>query len=92
VSGVAGKGISDIQVGQGSFMKTVSFGYPFDSGSKTVFGRIGYGSLVLFWILAFGPGALVRYGPGEKLKAVKNTFDRLVNRRRSGERELLLHD
>ena len=56
VSGVAGRGFSDVvQVGSGSFVRTIGIQYPFDD-RKTYFARFGNAILILFWIFVFVPG------------------------------------
>jgi hypothetical protein len=58
VSGVAGHGFSDVvQVGSGSFVRTIGIQYPFDD-QKTYFARFGDSVLILLWILLFVPGQI----------------------------------
>jgi hypothetical protein len=58
VSGVAGRGFSDVvQVGSGSFVRTIGIEYPFDD-RKTNFARFGDAILILFWIFVFVPGQI----------------------------------
>ena len=55
VSGVAGSGFNDVvQVGSGSFVRTIGIQYPFDH-QKTSFARWGnpFLILILFWCLVF---------------------------------------
>jgi hypothetical protein len=55
VSGVAGRGFNDVvQVGSGSFVRTIGIQYPFDD-RKTYFARFGDTILILFWIFVFVP-------------------------------------
>jgi hypothetical protein len=56
VSGVAGNGFNDVvQVGSGSFVRTIGIQYPFND-QKTPFARWGNSFLILFWLLVFFPG------------------------------------
>ena len=59
VSGVAGRGFNDVvQVGSGSFVRTIGIQYPFND-QKTIFARLGDSFLILFWIFVFVlPGQL----------------------------------
>ena len=58
VSGVAGRGFNDVvQVGSGSFVRTIGIQYPFDD-QKTYFARFGDTILILFWIFVFVPGQI----------------------------------
>jgi len=58
VSGVAGRGFNDVvQVGSGSFVRTIGIQYPFDD-QKTYFARFGDTILILFWIFVFVPGRI----------------------------------
>lgn len=58
VSGVAGRGFNDIvQVGSGSFVRTIGIQYPFND-RKTNFARFGDIFLILFWIFVFVPGQI----------------------------------
>jgi hypothetical protein len=58
VSGVAGRGFNDVvQVGSGSFVRTIGIQYPFDD-QKTFFARLGPSFLILFWVLVFVPGQI----------------------------------
>lgn len=58
VSGVAGRGFNDVvQVGSGSFVRTIGIQYPFDD-QKTYFARFGDAILFLFWIIVFVPGRI----------------------------------
>jgi hypothetical protein len=60
VSGVAGRGFNDVvQVGSGSFVRTIGIQYPFDD-QKTYFARFGDTILILFWIFVFVPGQINR--------------------------------
>ena len=55
VSGVAGRGFNDVvQVGSGSFVRTIGIEYPFND-QKTYFGRFGDSILILFWFFVFVP-------------------------------------
>ena len=56
MSGVAGRGFNDVvQVGSGSFVRTIGIQYPFDN-KKTYFARFGNAVLILFWVFVLGPG------------------------------------
>ena len=58
VSGVAGRGFNDVvQVGSGSFVRTIGIQYPFND-QKTYFARFGDTFLVLFWIFVFVQGRI----------------------------------
>jgi len=58
VSGVAGRGFNDVvQVGSGSFVRTIGIQYPFND-QKTTFARLGDSFLILFWIFVFVPGQI----------------------------------
>jgi len=58
VSGVAGRGFSDVvQVGSGSFVRTIGIQYPFND-QKTYFARFGDSVLTLFWIFLLVPGQI----------------------------------
>ena len=58
VSGVAGGGFNDVvQVGSGSFVRTIGIQYPFDD-RKTSFARFGDIILILFWIFVLVPGQI----------------------------------
>ena len=58
VSGVAGRGFNDVvQVGSGSFVRTIGIQYPFDD-RKSYFARFGNTILILFWIFVFVPGQI----------------------------------
>jgi apolipoprotein N-acyltransferase len=58
VSGVAGRGFNDVvQVGSGSFVRTIGIQYPFND-QKTLFARFGDSVLILFWIFVFVPGQI----------------------------------
>ncbi|KAF8633009.1 hypothetical protein AX15_001606 [Amanita polypyramis BW_CC] len=54
VSGVAGKGMNDVQqVGSGSWIRTVGVDYPHRE-SRTVYATYGGYNLVLFWLIVSG--------------------------------------
>jgi len=56
VSGVAGSGFNEvIQVGSGSFVRTIGIQHPFNH-QKTPFARFGDSFLILFWFLVLAPG------------------------------------
>jgi apolipoprotein N-acyltransferase len=58
VSGVAGRGFNDVvQVGSGSFVRTIGIRYPFND-RKTFFARFGDSILILFWIFVFIPSGI----------------------------------
>jgi len=58
VSGVAGRGFNDVvQVGSGSFVRTIGIQYPFDN-QKTYFARFGDIFLILIWIFTLVPGQI----------------------------------
>ena len=59
MSGVAGRGFNDVvQVGSGSFVRTIGIQYPFDD-QRTSFARFGDTIiLILFWIFVIGPGLI----------------------------------
>lgn len=61
VSGVAGRGFNDVvQVGSGSFVRTIGIQYPFDD-RKSYYGRIGDTILILFWIFLLVPGQIKEF-------------------------------
>ena len=58
VSGVAGRGFNDVvQVGSGSFVRTIGIQHPFYDG-KTYFACFGDAILILFWIFVLVPGRI----------------------------------
>ncbi|KAG6821378.1 hypothetical protein H0H93_014175 [Arthromyces matolae] len=65
VSGIGGGGFQEfMQVGLGSWVKTIGIPYPFDE-RRTVFASFGDLSLVIFWLLVFGSTAWkhIHFGP-----------------------------
>lgn len=54
MSGVAGGGFNDVQVGPGSFVRTIGIQYPFNE-QKTGFARWGNVFLILCWCFVFVP-------------------------------------
>ena len=57
VSGVAGSGFNDVQVGSGSFVRTVGIQHPFNH-QKTIFARFGDSFLIIFWLFVLLPGRI----------------------------------
>jgi len=55
VSGVAGHGHNEVlQVGSGSWVRTIGLEYPFDENKRTWYARYGSTVLLLFWALVVG--------------------------------------
>lgn len=98
VSGIAGGGINEImQVGEGSWIRTIGLQWPFNEG-RTVYAQLGDGyTLLVFWTLLgcgwVGELALQR----NLVHTVTNGYSRLVGvwrrgRVAAGERRALLVD
>lgn len=69
VSGVAGGGYSEIvQVGTGSWIKTVGIPYPFND-RRTLYAQIGDIALLLFWAFVFGRFSLSPFSHFSALKS-----------------------
>lgn len=61
VSGIGGQGIQEImQVGGGSWVRTVGIPWPFDE-KKTVYATVGEFSVLAFLALVMGSGYAARY-------------------------------
>lgn len=55
VSGVAGHGYNEVvQVGSGSWLRTIALEFPFDENSRTLYARHGYAVLLVFFAVAAG--------------------------------------
>ncbi|KAK2461603.1 hypothetical protein APHAL10511_006066 [Amanita phalloides] len=97
VSGVAGKGMNDVQqVGPGSWFRTISLDYPHQE-SRTIYATIGGFGLFFFWFITLGTSIsehMIYFLPGGIM--VKKIYDIVayavlrVQGWRGGERQPLL--